>query len=41
MAYHQRRNALASHYHRKKRLPAYHAVGIDPDTIKRVESKSP
>ncbi len=41
IAYHQRRNAEASYHHRRKRFAAYQAMGIDPDTIKRVEPKSP
>lgn len=41
MRYHQRRNAEASRYHRKKRLADYRMVGIDPDTIKSVEPKLP
>ena len=39
--YHQRRNATASYYHRKKRITAYRKLGIDPDQIKSVEPKSP
>lgn len=39
--YHQRRNAQASRCHRKKRIAAYHALGIDPDRIKAVEPESP
>ncbi|TWT89147.1 hypothetical protein Pla100_57160 [Neorhodopirellula pilleata] len=39
--YHQRRNAEASRSHRKKRIAQYHALGIDPETIKNVEPKSP
>lgn len=41
ITYHQSRNAQASHYHRKKRIAAYHEMGIDPDKIKSVEPKSP
>lgn len=37
--YHQIRNAEASISHRKRRLAAYHAMGIDPDGIKSVEEK--
>jgi len=40
LAYHQRRNAKASYYHRQRRFAVYQAMGIDPDTIKRVEPKS-
>lgn len=35
--YHQTRNAEASRCHRDKRIAAYNAVGIDPDTIKSVD----
>ncbi|MBB3206501.1 SRSO17 transposase [Rhodopirellula rubra] len=41
IVYYQRRNAEASYHHRRKRFAAYRAMGIDPDTIKRVEPKSP
>jgi DDE superfamily endonuclease len=39
--YHQRRNATASHAHRKARLKRLRDLGIDPDQIKSVFPKLP
>lgn len=41
MRYHQRRNAIASRCHRKRRYADYEALGIDPDRIKSVDREPP
>jgi len=39
--YYQRRNAIASRSHRKRRLSQLHELGINPDRIKSVSPKTP